>query len=348
MKFIKSLIVFSLVFAASMLTLEFYLHLAEIQTPMETRIDSVIGPTYIPNFKVTRFNEGFHIGDTNAYGYLGQESPRQRVADEYRILMLGDSYVMGNTMFERHHFIHIVERELSRESGRRVDAMNFGKADFALANMYTYYRDFASEFEHDLALFFVDIQDLTPSRQIERDLYPVCQLESDSLVIDYGFNQSPKYQAYKKIELISEHSSFFRLAYNTRKVFYRGEFAKMMLDKFHPLLFPQYKPKKYQEPEVMALSETVTAILRELAADPKNMIVYRDVVPQALMDEVAATGIRTLDLAPLLQRLEDEGRNPFLWKVTGKTGHWNHDTQEEIGSLISQSLVDRVTADSSS
>ncbi len=342
MRIIKNICVTTLAFAATMFALEIYLHLAEIQTPMETRIDPLVGPTYIPNCRVTRFNEGFHIGDTNAYGYLGEESPHQRQADEYRILMLGDSFVMGNTVFERHHFIHIVERELGQKTDHRVDAMNFGKADFALANMYVYYRNFASEFEHDLALFFVDIQDLTPSGQIERDLYPFCHLAGDSLAIDYSFNQSAKCQAYRKIEFVSQHSSFFRLAYNTRKVFYRGEFIMMVLDKFHPLLFPNYQPRLYVEPEVMQLSETVTAILHELAVNEKNMIVYRDEVPQELMDEVSATGIRTLNLSPLLRRLEAEGRKPYYWKVTGKDGHWNHDTQEEIGSLISRSLATRV------
>ena len=345
MRVIRNILVFGLTLAISLAVLEAYLHMAEIQTPMETRIDPVIGPTYIPDVKVTRFNEGFHIGRTNAYGYLGEESPRKRVGDEYRILMLGDSYVMGNTMFERHHFIHVVERELTRETGRKIDALNFGKADFALANMYTYYRDFASQFEHDLALFFVDVQDLTPSRQIERDLYPFCYLDGDSLAIDYSFTRSAKYKTYKKLETLSAHSSLFRLAYNTRKVFYRGEFAKMILDKFHPLLFRNYKPRKYVPPAHWKLTETVTAILEELARSDRNMLVYRDVVPDELKAEVEATGIRTIDLGPLLERLEAEGRNPFYWRVTGKTGHWNHDTQAEVGRKISQELAPIVFTD---
>lgn len=345
MKFIKSLIVFALVFASSMLILEFYLQSAEIQTPMETRIDPVIGPTYIPNVRVTRFNEGFHIGNTNAYGYLGEESPRKRVGDEFRILMLGDSYVMGNTVFERHHFIHILEEELGRSTGLRVDAMNFGKADFALANMYVYYQDFASEFEHDLALFFVGIRDLTPSGLRDRDLYPMCELCGDSLVIDYGFRESAKFRFYRKIEPISSHSAFFRLTYNARKVISDGETMKMILDKLHPLLFPNHKAKKYQPPKDMKLTGIVTAVLRDLARSGSNILVYKDDIPQELRQAVAATGIRTIDLSPTLRAMEAKGDDPYYWRVTGKSGHWNQEAHREIGYFLSKNLAASVNPD---
>ena len=51
--------------------LDVYLQLAEIQTPMETRVDARLGPVYIPNKRITRFNEGFFMGSVNEYGYMG-------------------------------------------------------------------------------------------------------------------------------------------------------------------------------------------------------------------------------------------------------------------------------------
>lgn len=345
MKIIKNLIGFALVFAGSLLALEFYLQLAEIQNPMETRIDPVIGPTFVPNLKVTHFKEGFHIGHTNAYGYLGEESPRRRISDEYRILMLGDSFVMGRSLFERHHFIHIVEQNLSLSTGRRVDALNFGKDDFALANMYAYYRNFACGFDHDLALFFVGIRDLLPSRQRDPDLYPSCELQNGNLVIEYGLRESTKINFYRRIEFVGSHSAFCRMALNTRKVVKSGNLSKQILDRLYPILFPDCEPVPYQPPRDLKLTDIVTAILRDLARSRSNILVYKEDMPQEIRSAVEAIGIRTIDLSPIFRDMEADGRNPYYWKVSGMTGHWNHDAHREIGRRLSRSLAADIDTD---
>ena len=187
MGFLKKGALFAISLLIALFCLDVYLQLAEIQTPMETRIDPELGPTYIPNKWITRFNEGFFMGSVNAYGYMGPSRPPQRVGTEKRVLLLGDSFVLGHTVLPRQYFGRYLEERLRDISGREVQALNFGKADFNVGNMYQYFHDFAGKFDHDLALFFVGEGDLVPTGQVATNLYPTVRLEGESLVIDKSF-----------------------------------------------------------------------------------------------------------------------------------------------------------------
>ena len=65
MKLVKNITITALACIAALLAAEVFLQGAEIQTPMETRIDAEIGPAFVNGKKVTRFNEGFYIGGVN-------------------------------------------------------------------------------------------------------------------------------------------------------------------------------------------------------------------------------------------------------------------------------------------
>ena len=211
-----------------------YLQLAEIQTPMETRVDPQLGPTYIPGRRISRFNEGFFLGEANAYGYMGPSLPPRRRNAERRVLLLGDSFLLGHTVLPRHHFARTLEALLGEATGETVQALNFGKADFDLRDMYVYYSLFASTFDHDLVLFFVDESDLVPLSKVASDLYPVVKLAADTLVVDSSFRESETYRFYRTIEPILTRSAVMRLAFNAYKMVQRGELARLLLDKFAP------------------------------------------------------------------------------------------------------------------
>lgn len=332
--------IFLFVFAVAVTTaaMEFYLQIAEIQTPMETRIDEEIGPTFIAGKKVTRFNEGFYVGGVNEYGYLGPAYPPRKEGDEYRILLLGDSFVMGMTLFNRHHFARVLERDLPPIIGREVEVLNFGKADFNIGNMYQYYLDYASKFEHDLVLLFVGRGDLIPARQTATALFPTCAVEDGKVTIDYGFRDSPEYQRYKRVEPISEHSSFFRLAFNTRKMISRRELPDVLLDKF--ARFVPKQPRKRNQRDIGSFAQEWTLpILRELGRNSKiHLVTTRELRPEVNL-AVQESGIPTIDLVPLFTELENNGVDPYFWKVTGEKGHWNHETHQEMGRFLVQEIA---------
>jgi hypothetical protein len=339
MKVLWKTLQFGLALVVTLAAMEVYLQFAEIQTPMETRIDPDIGPTFIPNKKVTRFNEGFYVGGTNKYGYLGPEHTPENPGEGKRILLLGDSYVMGMTVFTRHHFARELERDLEESTGFKVETLNFGKADFNLSNMYQYYQDFASDFDHDLALFFVDQADLVPARQFDRDLYPVCFMEDGEIKIDYSFSQNQKYLTYKKLEPISTYSALFRLTYNARKMVARGELGTVVLDKFSFLVRDE-KPVS-AEPQVGKKAPDWTVpILAELARDPKNILVTKNELSPEVAALVKGTGINTVDITQALNKLEAEGVDPFFWPVSGKRGHWNQKAHAAIGRFLAIEIKD--------
>jgi hypothetical protein len=340
MSLIKKTIVFGMSVLASLALIDVYLQLAEIQTPMETRIDPKLGPAYIPGKHITRFNEGLFIGSANAFGYMGPAVPPRRRDGELRILMLGDSFVLGHTVLPRQYFGRVLEDRLGAAVGKVVRAMNFGKADFNLGNMFQYYEDFASTFDHDLALFFVGEGDLLPSHQVVSSLYPGVSVRDGRIIIDRSFRSSRTYRFYRAIEPVFTRSAVLRLAFNTYKVVESGSWEAVVLDKLAALLYkPRGKPGSSVPQRPQDLPELSRAVLRELAKDPRNVLVLQTSLEAGLRAEVAAAGLPLIDLGAYLDQLLAQGQDPYYWPVTGMRGHWNHAAQ----SLIGRFLADQIT-----
>ena len=336
----KNLLTFGLALLFALGGLDFYLQLAEIQTPIETRIDPQMGPTYIPLKRISRFNEGFFIGSANAYGYMGPAVPRQRQKAERRILLLGDSFVLGHTVLPRLYFGRFLESRLKEMTGMDVRALNFGRADFNFWNMYQYYRDFASTFDHDLALFFVEERDLCPTPQTNSSLYPAVQLQGNLLVCDRSFNKSQTFRFYKAVEPLITNSAILRLVFNAYKIYGGAALTDIAQD----LLAPRRShPKKA---EWASLSESTKelpaisrAILADLSRDKRNILVIRRDFSPALLNEVHISGIPIIDLASYLDSLQAIGMDPYYWEATGVYGHWNPDAHRLIGSFLAGALL---------
>jgi len=340
LKFLKVIGVFGLSLLGTLVGLDVYLQLAEIQTPMETRIDPQLGPTYIPNKKIMRFNEGFFLGSVNAFGYMGPPVPPRRRGREKRILLLGDSFVLGHTVLPRHYFGHYLEESLNRATGADVRALNFGKADFNFGNMYQYYKDFAGMFDHDLALFFVGSGDLMPSAQVASSLYPAVRAEGDQILIDNSFRLGRTYRFYKAIEPLFTRSAVLRLVFNTYKVISGGNWAFVVLDKLAPTPRAGRADPNAQGPsEPRQLPALSRAILNELSRDPRNILVVQTVLAPELLDQVRASGLPIIELGTYLEGLRAQGQDPCYWPVTGIQGHWNHATQPLIGRFLADQIM---------
>lgn len=341
MHFLKNLLIAGLGFVVVLFGLDLFLQAAEIQTPMETTIDPEIGPAYLKGKKVTRFNEGFFIGSVNGMGYFGEERPLALEPGQRRILLMGDSFVMGITVFTRDHFSTLLEKRLEERGHPGLQVLNFGRADFNLSNMYQYYEDFASRWEHDLVLYFVGYSDLVPARQVEMDLYPACVVEDDSLFIDYSFRNSRRFLQYQRISPIVSHSAMVRMAFNAQKMVIRGELTEMLLGKFSGAQ-KDTKPHRATERTwpTTELPLLTRKILEELARDPKVVLVIKDELPSEIVQQVKDFGFPVWDLYSALEEMDREGVDPFYWEVTGKRGHWNHAAHERIAGFLDQGLQD--------
>ncbi|MGA9115978.1 MAG: hypothetical protein WB626_04320 [Bacteroidota bacterium] len=342
MRLAGNLLLFVAVLAISLVVCDLYLQFAGIQTPMETTIDPVLGPAYIPGTFISRFNEGFFLGSVNAYGYMGPSVSPRREGAERRVLLLGDSYVLGHTVLPRHYFGRRLEQELTGRLGTPVRALNFGKADFNLVNMYHYYSAFAGSFDHDLALFFAGEGDLMPARQTVSALYPFMRLQGDSLVVDVSFRQSGAYGFYRSVEPLFVRSALLRLGFNTYKMVLRRELLRVVLDKFAPRYDPAVEESREEHGGMPAGMPRINrVILRRLAADPRNVLVLQTPLDPEVRAEVDSSRLPVLDLGRYLEELRAGGEDPTYWPVTGMRGHWNHAAHGKIGVFLAGAILSR-------
>lgn len=341
MNVFKKIVLFGSVLIGTMAGIDLYFQLAEIQTPMETSLDARMGPSYIPNKRIIRFSEGFFVGAVNAYGYMGPAVPPRRIGSEKRILLLGDSYVLGHTVFPRHHFGRYLEGDLNRATGSEVHVLNFGKADSSLENLYQNYKDFAGGFDHDLALFFLAQRDLMPWEQSTARLYPAVRLKGNEIVINRDFQLGASYRFTKAIEPLFNRSAVMRLTFNTYKIIIKGEWKMVVLDKFSSVIYPGDKDTSapIDNSHIEKLPELKRIILRELARDPRNVLVIQAPIPTGILAQVKTSGLPVIDLGTYLERQRSIGQDPYFWPVTRMRGHWNHAAQPQIGGFLAEQII---------
>jgi hypothetical protein len=341
MVILKRITLFGLTFVMALAGLDLYLQLAEIQSPMETRIDPHMGRTYIPNKHIIRFDEGFFLGSVNEFGYMGTAVPPRRREGERRILLFGDSYVLGHTVLPRHYFGRHLEAYLRQAAGGEIHALNFGKADFSINNMYQIYVDFAGKFDHDLALFLVSKEDLAPNRQFLSDLYPKVRLEGEALVIDRSFRFSRAYHFYRTVSPVLARSAVLRLAVNSLRLIERNRWMEVAFDKLAALIAPREDKATQMLKNLDRLPTLTRTILKELAKDPRNILVTYVTVEPEFLDDIRSTGIPIIELGVYLESLQAEGIDPFYYRATRLRGHWNHAAHERIGWFLSQEIIKR-------
>ena len=325
---------------ATGLVIDVWLQVAEIQSPMETYIDAEIGPAYYPNRQFARFNEGFFIGGTNEWGYLGEGRPRRNGTGEFRVLLVGDSFVLCHTVFDPHHFGHAPQRRLNEELDVPVVVLNFARADFDLWNMHRYYRDFVCQWDHDLALLFVREEDMIPRSKFSGDLYPVTVLANGELQSDYSFRETSLYRQSRLVAPVLSRSAISRLAFNTYKAANRGHLVEPMLDKLYPVLVrrsdsgsaPAHRPDP-------VLPEVSRRILADLAADERVVLVLGEELSASVRASVDSLDLATCELQPTFARLQAGGIEPTYWPVSRQSGHWNHATHAAVGHDLADSLA---------
>ncbi len=356
-------LIFLLTLGAALLGLDLWLQWAEVATPLENRADPQLGPVYRPGVEFSRFSEGFFLGGANRWGFLGPGAPPRRQGDELRVLLLGDSFVLGHTVFARHHFQTRLARELTRRLGRPVRVLNFARADYSLWNMYQHYVDHASRWDHDLALFFTADGDLLSGWPADPAMYPYAEASGDTLRINRDFQDSGKRRLYLQLEPVLTRLAMPRLGFNLLKVIDSGQWRGMLLGKFASLADgagaeaaagPDAAAAVRQRgevpgplpPAVLAgpappLPETTLRILGRLAARPRCVVVLPWRIRPAYREQVMASGVRTLDASPVWARMQAEGVDPWWWPVTGKHGHWNHAAHAALGDWLAGEILAR-------
>ena len=189
-----------------LLLLELFYQTVEIQLPYH-ELNERVGKKMIPGKRINYFKEGFYLGASNEYGYLGNPYPPARKNNKIRIALMGDSFFEGFHVFEDHHFSHILENKLNQdESGHGYEVMNFGVGNYSYNDMVIQYKNYIEDFDPDILLFIIHELDF----QFSEDFFipsPLLKMKDDSLVIDYSFTNGNTYKLYNRLSFLSKYYS---------------------------------------------------------------------------------------------------------------------------------------------
>ena len=137
------------------------------------QFDSTLGWSKKPNFTAERETAEFDITfETNSFGLrddpmAGTDKPEGSL----RVLMLGDSFVLGYTVDREHLFVDQLERWWKGE-GRAVDVINAGTEGYSTDQEVLWYLEHGVDFDPDLVVLFPYENDLYWNGQTSYGHYP--------------------------------------------------------------------------------------------------------------------------------------------------------------------------------
>ena len=344
---VKSSILFILAVFFGLIVMEGYERFGEIESLSNFMVDSIHGKRLKPDVPLLYLNEGFYLGETNHYGYLGPDYTSENKENAFRVALIGDSYVEAFHVFDRNSFRAISENELNQFLNRKVEVLNFGRSGFVLSDMYVYYKNFASEFHPDKILVFVHDDDFF--QQSYQSLLPTVKMQGDNIKIEKDFIKGSPFKNYKKSQFLRENSVFLKIANNCYKIYKDGLFDKIIFGKLSRLFTLKNKKQGSLSSQGKAPGNNTTEeipllnkqIIRTFAQDKKVYLVLAD-NPSAQVEQIIEnSGIQTIRIFPALEELRKKGIDPNYWPATNKEGHWNHAAHKVIGELLAEKLSGR-------
>jgi lysophospholipase L1-like esterase len=328
-----------------MVLLELFLRFSGTSIPSFVQDDARFGRVLRPNAPLLFVNEGFHLGDVNRWGYLGPGYPPKKPPGTFRIALLGDSFVEGFQLFDRHHVRSLLERDLSRD-GARVEVLNFGLSGFNFPLMFDYGREFVSQYEPDVVAFFVGSEDFA---QPSTDLGPRFRVEGDSLIVDLEFAHTPPFRRKTRFGSI-RNFGFYTLLKKAYTLARQGRTAAIVLDKLHPD-HGQPPPEIDWDEESAAIDPGRDRVNRWMMAElgrrnasgsVRIVFIVKGHVADSHAALIEENGMALWDPKPALDALRAQGIDPQWWPATSKRGHWNARGHEAIAEYLRPKLRDWV------
>lgn len=130
--------------------------ISEAKTPSIVAVNELGHTIYTPNLDeywtaADDTEDLIHVF-TNDHGFVGRNYPKEKPAETYRIIGLGDSFTAAVDVNTEKNFISLLESELSGQEV--VEIMNFGVGGQGTFEELVRYAYTASEWEHDLVVVF--------------------------------------------------------------------------------------------------------------------------------------------------------------------------------------------------
>lgn len=325
--------------AATLLTLEIYVRLGHIAGTSTTEIYNDIGRGRRANMNYLFFNEGLGIGRFNNHRFIGNDVEHARKPNSLRIAILGDSYVEGFQVLNRHHFCYITEKVLSEQlPSYNVEVLNFGRSGFNLVNMIAYQKLMVDSFNPDLVIYMVSPQDLDIKNS--DPLLPTLKHNDGKLTVEVA-RETPRVASTRKYARFQQQSAILNMLGNCLRKTRTTPILRIVLDKYY-LAFKSIPTNestpnnhKYQPKldSIIRLSESV------IKAD-KVVLINRDTIPWPIefQDALDARSLTCWNIQNGLDSLREHGINPNYWDAKSTVGHWNMEAHQEIGVTLAQNI----------
>lgn len=312
------------------LVLEVFLKCSEIKLPYKT-LDPKIGKTYQSNVPINELKEGFYMGKTNSYGFIGNSTKKENT---FRIALLGDSFTEGFQVFEPYHFSRILEKTINKTSKLKVEVLNFGISNVVLPEMYIRKKRLAEKFDIDLFVYVFDSYDFI--FQPEGILNSVVLMEQNN-TLAIKPNPSKSYHLYQKIQPLIDNSSYLNFAFDAYLLVRRGQAFPILFDKFYtgnPIDYFEGIPSKPFD----HLSGQYLKLIAEMAKE-KTVFVFRENADQTLKSKLTSYHIPIIETEEALNKLRKKGIDPYYWKSTQTIGHFNFEANQAFGNYLSDKIL---------
>jgi hypothetical protein len=334
MKAVKIIIGFIFSLILSLLILDQFINYAQIEGTSSTDFDTDIGRKRRANLNFTFFNEGFSMGYFNKYSYLGPSYPIQKIKDNVRIAILGDSYVESFQVFRRDQFHQLLEENLYNSLNKPVEVLNFGRSGFDLADMYAYNDRMVKKFHPDITVYMISDADLSCSQT--DPLIPKVIEKNSQLIVTNELMPKSYLDTYKRTKVLTQNSSLMAMFNNSRKLVKAGKFWPKMLDKFY------WKPQNIKPTEHIIQSHEIPNLAYKIIdhLPPNTIIVNRgsNNLDSLFMLRILEKQIPYIDLRDTLSVVAEKGIDPHYWPVTKTRGHWNHQAHQAVGLYLSNEI----------
>ena len=333
MRIAKSIAVFLLSITIGLICVELFLRNAAIIPTKYTQFNDKLGLVFKPNSKILILQEGFYIGQINGSGYLGDTKD---VANQFKIAFIGDSYVEGFQLFPRYHYANILKQKLSKYFPVKV--MNFGMAGFDLGDIYCRYKGFILRYKPDLTFIFVNQGDLKYSRNI---FFPYLEIHNDKLTIDYSFTKTEAFVRSKNYEKSLKsfwyNSSLFNLVASCDTLVKMNMAWLILLDKFYVSQTADIASPVIGEKEIDPISRK---IFEDMDTNSVVLVIHGE-FSEGIKNYLVDSDFTVIDLNLCLKSLEKEGIDPYYWKSTNKSEHFNHYAHKAIADELAKQVVER-------
>lgn len=312
---------------------ELYFRFTEIILPSFVYDNPELGRTHKASSLVNLVGaEGFYMGKINNFGYPGKEYPPAKKTNTFRIALIGDSYVEGFQLFERHHFARLLEKELNKTSDKKFEILNFGTGGADFRGMYLRYTKLAKKFNPDLTLFFIKNEDL-----LQKDAIPMPEpiIVNDSIVYNKLLVNNSVSKLRNQFAIVRNYSvgNLFKEVF---EVIFTGRFPAVFFEKIYFLIVTSaigndnFSAKGDQ---FYDFNKKIIELLSfENDSENKSIIVEVEKLPENYDNLFKANNIKTLKLFEELNKYSDHELK--YWKASGKFGHWNQKAHLMIENFL--------------